>query len=445
MFVKKLKTITLFALLLVCFGSFTPAPTKTGYAVKTVVIDAGHGGKDLGCHGKFAYEKDVALAISLKLGKFIEDNFKDVKVIYTRKTDVFIELNERANIANKANADLFICIHCNSACVKDKKTKKVKCFPDRNGFEVYVMGLHKTEGNLDVAKRENASILYEDDYQKKYEGFDPNSDEASIIFSMYQNAFLDNSINFASKIQTEFKSMGRNDREVRQAGFLVLWKTSMPSVLIETGFLTAPQEEKFLRSKRNQELMARGIFRAFKAYKYQLEGRQLTADEKSDKYVPEEKDEIVDAKEIIRKDEEDEKPVPVVANKDSVPQPKDSIAVKSEEKPVVAETKPVLYSKPNPPAYNPSDIVFKVQVLSSDKKVGINSSKFKGLESVEEHFGDGIYRYTVSSAKTLEDAQKRQSEIRSKGYKDAFVVAFCKDKKITVGEATGILKQQKTN
>ena len=432
------KLLTLLLLLLVFKPAFPKSPGSVGYAVKTVVIDAGHGGKDLGCHGKYAYEKDVALAISLKLGKFIEDNCKDVKVIYTRKTDVFIELNERANIANKANADLFICIHCNSACVKNKKTKKVKCLPDRNGFEVYVMGLHKTEGNLDVAKRENASILYEDDYEKKYEGFDPNSDEASIIFSMYQNAFMENSIHFASKIQSEFKNMGRLDREVRQAGFLVLWKTSMPAVLVETGFLTSPDEERFLRSKKNQELMARALFRAFRAYKFQLEGKQLSPEEKVDQYVPAEKDELADAKEIIRKDEEDEDPKTplLIASKDSsLISPSDSMVIKPSSNSPQSSAESIKIVA--------EEIVFKIQLLSSDKKVPLNSNSFKGITNIEEFFSEGIYRYTSHNAKSLEEAQKFLAGIKEAGFKDAFVVAFFGNKKISLAEALQMIKNSK--
>src|SRR5687767_13203410 len=211
-------------------GSNGSSPEKVwvrrspGNQVKTVVIDPGHGGKDPGCHGAFAHEADICLAIGLKLGALIEKHYSDVKVVYTRKTDVFVELHNRAKIANDNKADLFICIHVNAA--GDSKAY---------GTETWVMGLHKTETNLAVAKRENAVIEFEDDYEKQYEGFDPNTPEGSILFSLYQSAYMSQSISFASKVQEEVISHAdRHDRGVRQAGFLVLVYTAMPAVLIET-------------------------------------------------------------------------------------------------------------------------------------------------------------------------------------------------------------------
>ena len=232
----------------------------TKYQVKTIVIDAGHGGKDPGCLGKTSRESHVALKIALELGRIIEENLKDVKVIYTRKTDKFIELHERARIANKNGADLFISIHCNAA--------SSKAF----GTETYAMGLHKTAANLGVAKRENSVILDENDHESNYEGFDPNSDEDHIFIAQFTNAYVSQSVSLASKIETQFKNrVGKKSHGVKQAGFLVLWKTAMPSVLVETGFLTNINEEKYLNNKTNQVLMASGIYRAVKEYKKELE------------------------------------------------------------------------------------------------------------------------------------------------------------------------------
>jgi N-acetylmuramoyl-L-alanine amidase len=232
------------------------------FKLKKIVLDAGHGGKDPGCHGKKNHEADIALAVALNLGRIINENLPDVKVIYTRDKDHFVELHDRAGIANKNNADLFISIHCNSG------PKEVQ------GTEVYTMGLHTSEGNLDVAKRENAVILQETDYKKKYDGFDPNSPLAHILFANYQNAHIASSIKLASYIDDEFKTkIGRNSRGVKQAGFLVLWKTTMPSLLIETGYLTNKQEEQFLANKENQVFMASGIYRAVKKFKESLEGQ----------------------------------------------------------------------------------------------------------------------------------------------------------------------------
>ncbi len=249
-----------------------------------MVIDAGHGGKDPGCHGELYKEKDVALAVALKLGKFIEENLKDVKVIFTRKTDVFVELNERAAIANRNSADLFICVHCNSACVYDKRTRKETCNESAHGAETYVMGVNKDAGNLAVAKRENKSILLEDNYKKAYDGFDPNSDEANILFTIYQSVYRTQSSNLAAKIQECYKQKaGRNDKGLQQAGFLVLWKTAMPSLLTEIGYLTNRKEEKFLGSEKGQTVMASSIFRAFRMYKNELEGSAVKYNDEFEK------------------------------------------------------------------------------------------------------------------------------------------------------------------
>lgn len=231
------------------------------FKVDVVVIDAGHGGHDPGTHGKKALEKDVALKIALKLGNYIQKNFRDVKVIYTRKNDTYLALDERANVANKSKADLFICIHANSVPGSDAF-----------GTETYVMGLHKDKSNFEVAKRENSVILMDENYEERYEGFDPNSPESYILFSLTQSAYQESSLLFAQKVEEQFKSrVGRSSRGVKQAGFVVLWRTTMPSVLIETGFLSNSKEEQFLAGPQGQDLIASGIYRAFKEYKFMVE------------------------------------------------------------------------------------------------------------------------------------------------------------------------------
>jgi len=238
-------------------STFSPLDFK----VDVVVIDAGHGGKDHGTSGKIVKEKDVALKIALKVGHYIEENVPGVKVIYTRDDDRYIPLDERAEIANRAKADLFICIHANS-------NGNTRAF----GTETFVMGLHKDEGNLSVAKRENSVILLDENYHERYEGFDPNSPESYILFTLTQSAYQSSSLSFAKKVEDQFKNrVGRVSRGVKQAGFLVLWKTTMPSVLIETGFLSNSPEEKFLAGNHGQELIASGIYRAFKEYKAEVE------------------------------------------------------------------------------------------------------------------------------------------------------------------------------
>ncbi|MDB5233974.1 MAG: N-acetylmuramoyl-L-alanine amidase [Hymenobacter sp.] len=242
--------------------SARPAPDAPyRYRLRTVVLDAGHGGKDRGCAGASAREADVALGLILALGKQIQANMPDVKVIYTRKTDVFIELDERAAIANRNHADLFISIHCNAGPSQS------------HGTEVWTMGLHKTTANLGVAQRENSVILQEKNYQSRYDGFDPRSPQSHILFSLFQSAYITNSLRFAQHVDKQLHtSVQRPSRGVKQAGFLVLWKSTMPAVLIESGFLTNPAEERYLNDKANQSYMAAGIYRAFREYKRELEG-----------------------------------------------------------------------------------------------------------------------------------------------------------------------------
>ena len=238
---------------------------KQNYHLNTVVIDAGHGGKDPGAPGDYKDEKDIVLSIALKVGKHIEKNFPDINVIYTRKSDTLIPLFKRAEIANKNKADLFISIHINA-----NESSRIR------GTETYVMGLHKSKSNLEVAKQENSAILYEEDYSKTYQGFDPNSAESYIIFSLMQNAYLEQSLNFASFIQKNFsQNTGLKNRGVKQAGFLVLYKTSMPRVLIEAGFLSNPEEEKYLNSEKGQDKIALSIYEAFKEYKQKLENESV--------------------------------------------------------------------------------------------------------------------------------------------------------------------------
>jgi N-acetylmuramoyl-L-alanine amidase len=243
---------------LVC--SFTTIVKPYKYTLKTIVIDPGHGGSDPGCITTNNQEKIIALQVSLKLGKILKDSFPDMKIIFTRKTDKFVDLNERAVMANKAKADLFLCIHVNTS-------SNTTAY----GTETYAMGLYKAEGNLAVAKRENDVVLMEKDYKEKYEGYDPNSPESHIIFSMYQNAYLDKSLSLASSIENQFKKSRRFSRGVKQAGFLVLWKCSMPSVLCETGFISNPTERAYITNDSCQDIIARNIFMAIRNYKMNAE------------------------------------------------------------------------------------------------------------------------------------------------------------------------------
>jgi N-acetylmuramoyl-L-alanine amidase len=262
--VSKLILMT-FLLMVSVLGSSQPLNLLKS-SVKVVVIDAGHGGKDAGCHGSTKInEKDVALEIALRLGALIEANLPDVRVVYTRKDDRFIELWQRAAIANSNKADLFISVHCNA------HTSKAL-----HGAETYVMGIHKSNGNLEVSKRENKSLKLEGNYEKSghYTDFDPNSPEAHIILSLYQNAFLEHSISLAGTVQNKVKTRGvLRDLGVNQAGFVVLWKTTMPSILVETGYLTNDVNEAYLISEKGKNESASNIFEAVKEFKSKLESK----------------------------------------------------------------------------------------------------------------------------------------------------------------------------
>ncbi len=253
------KSVAFIVFICLFFLSFDIKNTKS-VKLKRIVIDAGHGGKDPGCNGKTSKEKDITLAIALQLGEYLRANMPDVEVTYTRKDDRFIELHDRASIANKIAADLFISIHVNAGAT------------ETSGTETYCMGLHKSESNLSVAQRENSSILMESNQQSNYDGFDPNKPESYIMFSLYQSANLTNSMILAGNIEEEFKTYNlRHSRGVKQAGFLVLWKTTMPAVLVETGFLTHAEEEVYLNSDKGKIHTAYGIYSAIEDYKQLIE------------------------------------------------------------------------------------------------------------------------------------------------------------------------------
>lgn len=513
----KKRFLLIFVLLLSGFllSSYTVKPPT----VKTIVIDAGHGGKDPGCHGLLYSEKNIALAVALKLGKYIEDNLKDVKVVYTRKTDVFPSLIERAEIANKAKADLFISIHCNSACYRDKKTKKEWCKPEVQGVETYVMGLSNEKGNLSVAKRENSTILLEKDYEKNYEGFDPNSDEANIIFALYQNAYLENSLNLAAKIQKQYKTRaGRSERGVKRASLLILWKAAMPSLLTEIGFLTSPDEEKFLGSEKGQDYIASSIFRAIREYKNEIEGTtikynddienqppltpsidtannnpiilkasidtsvapqdtlkglaknnnsaaivkneaKIKADKEAElKRIEEEKrkaeakkkEEQAKINEEAKRKEEEHKKADSLAKLKKQAAELEATRKKEEEekkrkddetkmKAEAAKKDTVKESVINIPGNN-KNIIFRVQVISSEKKLPLNSPKFKDLKDMFEYEMTGVFKYTSGNFPDLTSAVQLQKALREKGFTDAFVVAFHNGKRIPVNDAIKLLK-----
>jgi N-acetylmuramoyl-L-alanine amidase len=421
-----------FLIILSC-GNSSYAQEKT--SIRKIVIDAGHGGKDPGALGRKAKEKNITLAIALKLGKMIRENMPDVDVIYTRDSDVFVELYHRAEIANQSKADLFISVHCNANPSKSMQ-----------GAETYIMGLHKSKQNLEISKLENASILMEPDYLARYDGFDPGSDESYITFSLYQDAFLNQSMEFAAEVQNEMKDrVGLDDRGVRQAGFLVLYKTTMPSVLIETGFLSNPVEESYLLSTTGQEHIAGAICRALNNYKKRLEKNQVQFVYKDKDKDEDRKNEVVSKKElnpqrqdkksfkdttvIIAKNQE-ARPEKKMVKKDSVILPKKDIQEKS-------------ISKTNAATPPQIEIWYSVQIATYPEDIGVKNVKFKGVKDIKMYKHQGMYKYIVGKDTDPAITFARIKELKKVGFTDAFIVAFNGEERISVEEAKVLRSKQK--
>ena len=345
-----------------------------------VVIDPGHGGNDPGAIGTRGKEKNINLNVARKLGRLIEDNCNDTKVVYTRKSDIFVPLHRRAEIANNAKANLFISIHTNAVAKKNSYVK---------GTETYTLGLHRTEENLEVAKKENSVILIEDDYKQRYAGFNPNSSESYIIFEFMQDKNMSQSVNFATLIQQNFKGYNRIDKGVHQAGFLVLRETSMPSVLIELGYISNPSEETYLLSDKGTTDLANAIYRAFINYK----GNSSKI-----------------------------KPTTVTSNtRQEITTPKE------EEEEETKET---------------SKIKFKIQILASDRVLPQNSRQFKGLNPVSWYKENGLIKYTYAEDEDYNKILKIKRKIVDPKFKDAFIIAFKNDTKININKA---IKEFKNN
>jgi N-acetylmuramoyl-L-alanine amidase len=401
---------------------------QNGKNIHCVVIDAGHGGHDPGAVGYHkAKEKDIALSIALHLGKLIEKNHPEIKVVYTRKTDVFVELHRRAAIANNNKADLFISIHCNS-------TKKSDPF----GVETWVMGLHKSAANLEVAKKENASILMEKNHVAKYDGFNPNSAEAYIIFSLFQNMYINQSLSLANAIQLNFRNKLKFfDRGVKQAGFLVLYKTSMPSVLVETGFVSNPKDEKYLNQVKGQESIAYSLYESFLNYKSAIEGVKTVAPANPSLLTY---DQI-----IVEKDTTNTK------NSKSTQRVEiDSLTEKYVDKSIPRHKKnsrivdsTMIYKQETTAQNNDSsDIVFRVQFLTSQKHKSLDSKEFASIDDVFEYHHGETYKYTAGKFTSIKEAVVYKSKLESMGYPDCFVVAFNKEARISPSEATRLLNLQ---
>lgn len=371
----------------------------------TVVIDAGHGGHDPGAIGKRGKEKNINLSVALKLGKLIQNNHSDTKVVYTRSSDVFVPLHRRAEIANEAKADLFISIHTNSIASRSSKV---------SGTETYTLGLHRTQENLEVAQKENAVILIEDDYQKQYAGFNPNSSESYIIFEFLQDKNMAQSVNFAQLIQQQFRHKARRiDKGVHQAGFLVLRETSMPSVLIELGYITNPNEEAYLLSSNGSSMLAQSIYQAFVNYK---------ANKKTSS--------------------------PGVLTSSLPVEVEEDIVI---EEPTAADTQPVQTAQTAQPketsqsskSNTSSKPVFKIQILTSDKVLPKNSRQFKGLSPVDRYKEKGIYKYTYGESTDYNKILRlKRSKVDAK-FKDAFIIAFKDGEKMNINQAIREFKKNK--
>lgn len=395
----------------------------------TLVIDAGHGGSDAGAKGAISKEKDINLKVALAFGRLVQENCPDVKLVYTRKTDVFIPLHERANIANRNKANLFISIHTN-ALPKGRISR---------GLETYTLGMHRAGDNFDVAKRENAVILYEKDYKEKYEGFNPNSSESYIMFEFLQDKNMANSVELAKFVQKRTcASAQRQNKGVKQAGFLVLRETSMPSCLIELGFISTPDEERFLNSDQGVKSLAFGIFQAFCEYRAKYD-KSVTVPFKATQYedfaATRKKDS--DARKA-RKTEEAPKPVPVDDSRTRMMdgQQPDEASVHPDK--VMAQQADGEKQKPKDNYIAP---VFKVQIVASDVQLKKSSPQLKGMDNVQCYQENGMYKYTVGESENPNEILRLRKTLLNK-FPQAFVIAFRDGAKMNVNEA---IREYKAN
>jgi N-acetylmuramoyl-L-alanine amidase len=369
----KIRSLIVLLALIVSWGSIT-GQVNDGWVI---VIDPGHGGRDPGAVGSFSKEKDITLAVALKTGEYLEQNIKNVKVIYTRKTDVSVDLLERSEIANKNKADLFVSIHVNA-------------LEGRNayGTETYIMGHHKDQQNLEVAMKENEVILLEKDFSEKYEEFDPKSPESYIMFTLYQSAYSEQSTRLASTLQSQFKErVGRYDRGVKQAGFWVLYRTTMPSILTEIGFITNVNEEKYLNSKQGQDYIASAIFRACRDYINDIEKKSV-------------------------------------------------ISYSAPEVPADSGPKKITASSSEP------DIIFRVQLAASSRRISTEPSNFKNIQDVREITSGSRYRYVSGTFSEYSKAVEYRREME-KIFPGAFVIAVSDDKVLPLQEALDRIKKGK--
>lgn len=377
---------------------------KVSKGLETVVIDAGHGGKDPGAVVGNAREKDIVLGIALDLGRCIKEGLPNVRVIYTRSSDKFVPLFERSVIANKNNADLFISIHANFCSS-----------PSVKGTETYVLGLHRTEDNLNVAKKENSVILLEKDYSTRYEGFNPNLSESYIMFELIQDTHIEQSVAFAGILQDSFlKHAQRDNRNVRQAGFLVLRETAMPGVLIETGYLSNKSEASYLMTEIGRQTIANSIFNSFKQYKERFESRlNLTSSQVPNEAAPIESGDSAPAVKRLKSQKE---------------------TIARDEQTNTTKAQKSIPAKGKAAANESTEITFAIQLSAYPKKLPLNSKLFKGIKNISEFKVNGYYKYYCMESKSLTTAKKNLSLVKVKIH-DAFIIAFRNGNPIPVNEA----------
>lgn len=407
------KRISLF-LIMFCLFALASVSAKDKF---TVVIDPGHGGKDVGAVGAISNEKSINLNIALALGNLIERNLSDVRVIYTRKTDVFISLKGRAEIANRAKADLFISVHTNS--VPPTKTPP-------QGFQVYTLGMHRAKDNLDVAMRENSVISLEKGYEKTYQGFDPNSSESYIMFEILQSANMEKSVELARLIQRSVCSKAnRNDKGVHQAGFLVLRETSMPSCLIELGFITSNEEEQFLNSSRGIDLMARGIYEAFVEYKNIYDGKVTIP------YRPSTKNQLPIENVLGRLSNNTKTPA------EQVEMPK---RIKVVTQPRTTQTPTVKHQRNREERHTSLDEasasipLFKIQIFAINRELSLDSELFKGYKNISFEIDGSLHKYMIGANEDYYEILRLKEELKQE-FPEAFIVAFKNGQRMNTGEA----------
>ena len=407
------KRISLF-LIMFCLFALASVSAKDKF---TVVIDPGHGGKDVGAVGAISNEKSINLNIALALGNLIERNLSDVRVIYTRKTDVFISLKGRAEIANRAKADLFISVHTNS--VPPTKTPP-------QGFQVYTLGMHRAKDNLDVAMRENSVISLEKGYEKTYQGFDPNSSESYIMFEILQSANMEKSVELARLIQRSVCSKAnRNDKGVHQAGFLVLRETSMPSCLIELGFITSNEEEQFLNSSRGIDLMARGIYEAFVEYKNIYDGKVTIP------YRPSTKNQLPIENVLGRLSNNTKTPA------EQVEMPK---RIKVVTQPRTTQTPTVKHQRNREERHisldeaSASIPLFKIQIFAINRELSLDSELFKGYKNISFEVDGSLHKYMIGANEDYYEILRLKEELKQE-FPEAFIVAFKNGQRMNTGEA----------